>query len=103
MHTACVWSVKLPFAEYSVVKYLSRLRPEPGLGRSRVLPRSAPSRLACARLPGPHVAEGDVNNAAFQRPSNQRGEPGTLGPPTSQHRPAADAKQTKWRIPGSNR
>ena len=37
MHTACVWSVKLPFAEYSIVKELlqSGLRPEPRLGRSR--------------------------------------------------------------------
>jgi hypothetical protein len=28
MHTACVWSEKLPFAEYSVVKELFGLRPK---------------------------------------------------------------------------
>src|SRR2546428_504017 len=48
MHTACVWSEKLPFAGYSVVKDHSGLRPEPRLGRSRG--PKAPLRSLAARL-----------------------------------------------------
>src|SRR5207247_4813196 len=54
MHTACVWSEKLPFAGYSVVKELLHNRgsaPNPGsVARGAPKPHSAPSQARCARL-----------------------------------------------------
>src|SRR5438128_7062543 len=53
MHTACVWSEKLPFARYSIVKDHSGLCPEPRLGRSRgpFAPLRSLARRAVRALP----------------------------------------------------
>ena len=80
MHTACVWSEKLPFARYSVVKEPSGLDPEPRLGHSRA-PR-APERPRFTNL----VTAAQVG---FISPA----------PPKA----LKASGQSKWRIPGSNR
>ena|SRR5215471_15265997 len=88
MHTACVWSEKLPFAGYSVVKDHFGALPRTRLGRLRVPPRSAPSRLTSPK--------GDVNETSkiFRASIGQwplllrRG--GALGPPAE-----AGARQSR--------
>src|SRR5438094_7912118 len=83
MHTACLWSEKLPFAGYSVDKDHSA----PGFAlRACVLARGdpyAPLRLhATARIlnPSPPCSSRTREEQNFKDRPNQRAEAGHLGP-----------------------